>query len=480
MSSNNLSYAEIALMNTTKISINEIKNKPPPRPWDFGEITLLMLLIFGSVGNILTILVMRGKRMRNTNAVLFITCMAVSDILLLLLKFTANMIKIYRVPIYDLCILIQVIPQAATFISVWLIIITSAERAAAVLVPLKVAFIFSRARCKLIIGMMILAFLVLSSSLSICINHSPNQPYYCQIRGNKNGKCFYYYTYVFPWIKSAFGSWLPSLLGISLNLVIIFELYKASNARKIISSSYRSSLRTNKEARKNSVKSNFTNKSLRGSIITHRKGSNLSPNTLNEKNFFRQDTLDMTDEHSPKEKNRKPSELSEFSLRNKKRSLSPLKNDFYTNTQSNLVAQIYHPKEKQITIMLLTISLSFILLTLPYSAFELLRKLNVDYKWLKNRNVMRAFMLLIDINHATNFILYCLTAKRFRNELKTIVCTKFYLKDHDQKLPSKRRSNSMYRKCKYNANDEYYDDENNQQVTKYTSLSKNKKSDTNI
>jgi hypothetical protein len=162
--------------------------------------------------------------------------------------------------------------------------------------------------------------------------------------------------------------------------------------------------------------------------------------------------------------------------------LSPLKNDF--DAHSNLVAQIHQPKEKQITIMLLTISISFILLTLPYSAFELLRKLNVNYKWLKNRNVMRAFMLLIDINHATNFILYCLTAKRFRNELKTIICAKLYLKDHmsaSNQLSTKRKNNKdLYGKCRYNVNNDVFDDENNQQVTRYTSLKKNNKSDTNI
>lgn len=160
------------------------------RPWDFGEITLLILLVFGTVGNLLSIMVMRTKRMRNTNAALFVTCMAVSDTALLLLKFIANMIKLYRISIYNLCILIQVIPQAATFISVWLIIITSAERTVAVLVPLKVAIIFSKKRCQIIICAMISFFILLSSSTSLCIHYSKKQPYYCQIRGDQNGTCF--------------------------------------------------------------------------------------------------------------------------------------------------------------------------------------------------------------------------------------------------------------------------------------------------
>jgi hypothetical protein len=71
---------------------------------------------------------------------------------------------------------------------------------------------------------------------------------------------------------------------------------------------------------------------------------------------------------------------------------------------------------------LLTAAISFIALTMPYSTFELFRKIGVNRKWLRNRNIMRAFMMLIDINHATNFILYCATGQRFRTELKSILC----------------------------------------------------------
>jgi hypothetical protein len=206
--------------------------KIAPRPWDFGEITLLILLIFGTFGNMLTILVMRTKRMRNSNAAMFIISMAISDIILLVLKFTANMIKIYRIPIYNFCIAIQVIPQAASFISVWLIVITSAERTCAVMMPLKVAYLFSKRHSKILMLLMFTFFIALSATVSVCIHYSKTQPYYCVIRGSMDGSCFVYYTYIFPWLKSAFGSWIPSLIGIVLNVVIIAELFRASNARR--------------------------------------------------------------------------------------------------------------------------------------------------------------------------------------------------------------------------------------------------------
>jgi hypothetical protein len=246
--------------------------KQSPRPWDFGEITLLILLIFGTIGNMLTIMVMRTKRMRNSNASMFIISMAISDIILLVLKFTANMIKIYRMPIYNFCIIIQVIPQAASFISVWLIVITSAERTCAVLTPLKVAYLFSKKHCKVIMSLMFAFFITLSGTTSVCIHYSKAQPYYCQIRGNKEGKCFIYYTYIFPWLKSAFGSWIPSIIGIVLNLVIICELYKASNARRAITNNHYKSTPSGNHCGESSINNMTVNVSNTGgnSVLNNR------------------------------------------------------------------------------------------------------------------------------------------------------------------------------------------------------------------
>ena len=84
-------------------------------------------------------------------------------------------------------------------------------------------------------------------------------------------------------------------------------------------------------------------------------------------------------------------------------------------------------KEKQITIMLLTVSISFVVLTMPYSLFELMRKI-LDHETFysiipknKVRDFQRATLLLIDLNHSTNFFFYVLTAERFRTQLKSIL-----------------------------------------------------------
>lgn len=83
--------------------------------------------------------------------------------------------------------------------------------------------------------------------------------------------------------------------------------------------------------------------------------------------------------------------------------------------------------ETQLTLMILSISITFLVLLLPYSVFELMRKLlsrdtfNYFISTNNARYVQRATLLLIDLNHSTNFFLYVLTAKRFRNELKRIL-----------------------------------------------------------
>ena len=44
-----------------------------PREWDFWDYSLLACLIFGTIGNTLSIIVMSTKKLRNTNAALFVS-----------------------------------------------------------------------------------------------------------------------------------------------------------------------------------------------------------------------------------------------------------------------------------------------------------------------------------------------------------------------------------------------------------------------
>jgi hypothetical protein len=56
-----------------KISNKSINNYLIIRDWDFWDYSLLICLIFGSIGNFLSILVMNTKELKNTNASLFVS-----------------------------------------------------------------------------------------------------------------------------------------------------------------------------------------------------------------------------------------------------------------------------------------------------------------------------------------------------------------------------------------------------------------------
>jgi hypothetical protein len=86
--------------------------------------------------------------------------------------------------------------------------------------------------------------------------------------------------------------------------------------------------------------------------------------------------------------------------------------------------------ERQMTIMLVSVSVTFIILTLPYSIYQLYFR--ITYKQAKHscfeKDLNRIVIALADLNHAINFILYCITGKKFRNELKVYIdpCRKVF------------------------------------------------------
>ncbi|XP_013418402.1 FMRFamide receptor-like [Lingula anatina] len=85
---------------------------------------------------------------------------------------------------------------------------------------------------------------------------------------------------------------------------------------------------------------------------------------------------------------------------------------------------------RSMTIMLVCVSFSFLLLSLPGVLNSILAK-----AWLTSVNdpldiarydLVEAIVIMMNYaNHSINFLLYCLTGKRFRQELKEIFCSGF-------------------------------------------------------
>jgi hypothetical protein len=355
------------------------------RKWDVWEKLLLTLLIFGTIGNLLTIAVMRSKKMCKTHESLIITCISISDISLLSIKFFVNMQKMYRIPIFNACIFIHyVLPQIIAWFVYWLIVVITIERFIAVSNPFHVNILFSKKRCRCVILTLFCIFTVLSSTQAVCLRGSKRQPYYCSIRklelfSNSTDVCLSYMKNIFPWIKSALMSWIPWILAFIFNFLIVFSLRKAERLRRIISILPR--VRSN-----NSIE------------LLSRNASMTRLNSL----------------------------ITSYGCSESQSSYRKILNTRKIKMLNNLKLYQRDLKEKQITITLCTISFSFLLFTAPYTIFELMRNLNGNAVF-NNRDLHRFVLFLLDCLHVTNFIFYCLIGKRFRKELKRFLKIKMNL-----------------------------------------------------
>ena len=73
--------------------------------------------------------------------------------------------------------------------------------------------------------------------------------------------------------------------------------------------------------------------------------------------------------------------------------------------------------------MLLVVSVAWLLLTTPYAVFtQFVRDYSSDPQTKSVQRLVRVIcFLLMYVNHAVNFLLYCLTGRKFRVELKELV-----------------------------------------------------------
>ncbi len=113
-----LHLGPVKIKNTTLSS-----TQPNDEPFKIFEIALVLIFLFGLFGNILSILVMRSKRMRNTNASIFIILISILDSLFLFFRNFGMFYKKYQWSQFDTTCLItnsmtvaaQVSPLTAHF-----------------------------------------------------------------------------------------------------------------------------------------------------------------------------------------------------------------------------------------------------------------------------------------------------------------------------------------------------------------------------
>lgn len=89
-----------------------------------------------------------------------------------------------------------------------------------------------------------------------------------------------------------------------------------------------------------------------------------------------------------------------------------------------VAAELQQSRQRRLTRMLLLVSLTWLVLTAPFALHSIVSVFQGDESTNSARNflVKTICFLLVYVNHAVNFYLYCLTGRRFRLELRALFC----------------------------------------------------------
>ncbi|KAH8867309.1 G-protein coupled receptor [Schistosoma japonicum] len=343
-----------------------------------------IIFILGSLGNILSFIILQHPSTGSMTLFLYLIARSIVDEIVLIIGLLRRWIdKIFNTKFENtsifLCKMIHFLGTSSSFLSVWLTVILTAERALVVSFPLHVTRLINYSKVKNIIILMSLLCIVLSlhffftvdiitncshelsnSSLEIKTNfllhHNLTNTFYM--------KCFNQCT-ILPkyslinWYWSTFDaifySYLPFCLIFGFNIIILKSVYYANRNRN------------------------------------HLHESNC---TLN--NIKLHQTTSITS-------------LSLITIKKQKHN-----NESYTNV-------------KQLTIMLLIISFSFLFTTVSIVLIKILAQI-LDLRGTHKMNARMYFRLadtiaelFMYINHAMNFYLFCATGKTFRKRLMLLI-----------------------------------------------------------
>ena len=280
-----------------------------------------VLLVIALVGNGLSLFAVR-QRLRTSNPCFYIANIAVSDTMVIFLKWLYIMLSIYRPEKTNWeCKILNFLSNVSVYSSIWLVIMMTAERCIAVVWPLKISGWVTMKRAKIAVAILYLIMAAINSVYLIILEGAPDLQ-------TKRGKCIVharyvsFYKSVWTVIDMVMYAYIPQILIFFFNILIIVKLAQA------------------------------------------RKG--------------------------------------QAEMRNAPKS---------------------EQSQGQVTAMLLTVSITFFLLTSPYTFFYLciqndLWNFRASAKSYALYSLINTILrLLADLNHCVNFILYVTVGKRFREDI---------------------------------------------------------------
>lgn len=187
-----------------------------------------LLLCFGLVGNIITVFVLRTKRLRQSSSSFYLTVLAITDMLYLLtsmLASLANYIILFPSEVRQLnavlCVLMPFVQYTLTYISVWLLVAVTIERAIWVLLPFQARRICTIQTAKITVASITVFFAVVDVHFFFTMVY-------------EDASCHStWFTYkMFPLIDLQLAAVLPFTIMLIANFLIGLRLRTMRNFRK--------------------------------------------------------------------------------------------------------------------------------------------------------------------------------------------------------------------------------------------------------
>ncbi|CAF1135553.1 unnamed protein product [Rotaria magnacalcarata] len=401
------------LSNLTEVTsidlLRSLNCLPKPYPGVQGlkkwivSLILLVFLLCGLVGNILSATIMFRRARRGLSSYFYLALLAIADIcvlysggLLSLFDIAFNYSPESQSTIY--CRLASYIRHLFTYLSAWLIVAVTIERFIVVRFPLQSIYI-----CRLHVAYGITLFILLFFStytahcfFTMDIEHISLQTddgYHPDFKSCDLAK----YRHVLSSIDLCFYSVIPSLLIIIFNILIILTMYYAIKQRR------------------NYLQANSCLPTTDTSQGKHHQKNKSS--SSNRSPFFRS----RSGESTPVGHGFMPhGQLCH--VRSSKTG--------FQNKSQRVLFDSTNATGMRLTLSLLIISFVFVLCTFPIS----IRSLIIDIFPGQNKKshwqiAQLCLTILMYFNHAVNFVLYCLTGRAFRRDCRKLLGDLWRLKD---------------------------------------------------
>ena len=193
------------------------------------------LFVVGTIGNLLTVLILSLKKNRSTSTAMFLLFLAVSDIMILFTSYLSEWMVImwnfnFREVNSALCKLHVFLTYFSLQFSSWILVLVTCERVVSVINPTQVRIICNRRRGMCGLGIIAIFITLLNGHWLVGLVHEYNTYTMTYCAGSSQG----YITFLneaWPIVDFCVTFAFPFLIIMTGNAIIILKLTRATRAR---------------------------------------------------------------------------------------------------------------------------------------------------------------------------------------------------------------------------------------------------------